>query len=141
MNATNSFRNNPNITTLLMIAVLLLCLILSKKCAAQTVPVDKDVLKYLFNESANAFYLRSDIKLCDSINSVQSDIIDTKDSLLSNANSKAELKDSQIAICEMQNKDLNAQLDVQTKEVKKFKILTWVVSIIGSISTAYFIVH
>lgn len=118
-----------------------MCLTLSKKCVAQTVPVDKEVLKYLFNESANAFYLRSDIVLCDSINSVQSDIIDTKDSIISNISESSRIKDSQIAICDMQNKEVSAQLEVQVKEVKKFKFIAILTAILGSITTGYFIIN
>ena len=141
MNTTNTFRNNPNITTLLLIALILLSLTLSRKCAAQTVPVDKEVLKYLFKESSNAFYLRSDIKLCDSTIVVQDNIISTKDSLIGTCETKSFVKDVQISICEMEVNGLELQKKTLTKEVKKFKLLTYIVTIIGSISTAYFIIH
>ena len=141
MNTTNTFRNNPNLTTLLLIAVILLSLTLSRKCAAQTVPVDKEVLKYLFKESSNAFYLRSEIKLTDSIIVAQDEIINSQDTLISICEAKSLVKDSQFAICEMEVNGLELQKKTLTKEVKKFKLLTYIVTIIGSISTAYFIIH
>lgn len=119
----------------------MLSLILSRKCAAQTIPVDKEVLQYLFKESANAFYLRSDIVLCDSINEAQEQVITYKDSVIANCNERTSIKESQIAICELQNKELESTKGQLTKEVKKLKFISILTAIIGSISTGYFIFH
>lgn len=120
-----------------MIALILLSLILSKSCAAQTVPVDKEVLKYLFNESARAYYLDKDLKLTDSIIVAQNEIIDIKDSLLFDVNSKVNIKNSQIAICDKGLISANAENKKLSKKVTLFKVTTISVAIIGTISTIY----
>ena len=141
MSATNMNLNSPKLTTLLMILVLMLTLILCKKCVAQTVPVDKEVLNYLFSQNAKAFYLEKDVKLCDSIVDHQQSIVKSKDSLISNRNEA-------IRISQFENDLCNIDLNLHIKECKKanrkvkfFKLTTITSIVIGAISSTYLLFH
>lgn len=117
---------------------MLLLLTASKKCAAQ-VPVDKDVLNYLFSQSAKAYYLDKDVRLCDSINAYQKEILTSKDSIIIGQSER-------IAICVSKNEITNLELKSSQSENKKlskkvtlFKFSTIAVCVAGFTSTLYFL--
>src|SRR5574343_391644 len=110
MSATYTNSNSPRFNFLILIAVMLMLLTVSKKCAAQ-VPVDREVLNYLFSQSAKAYYLDKDVKLCDSINSYQKDILTSKDSIIMGQSER-------IAICDSRNEITNLELKSSQNENK-----------------------
>lgn len=119
---------------------MLLLLIVSKKCAAQ-IPVDKDVLNYLFSQSAKAYYLDKDVKLCDSINAYQKEILTSKDSIIMGQSELINIRNSQNAICDLQLITANAENKKLSKKVSLFKFSTISVTILGSITTLYALFH
>lgn len=99
---------------------MLLLLTASKKCAAQ-IPVDKDVLNYLFSQSAKAYYLDKDVKWCDSVSTYQSGIILEKDSIILGQSEKLSIRISQNEICDLELKSSQSENKKLTKQVKILK--------------------
>ena len=141
MNATSMNSNSPKSATWLAILLLICILILYKRCAAQSVQVDKDVLNYLFNQNAKTFYLERDVKMCDSIVYYQQSIVKSKDSLILNRNEAFRISQYENDLC---NIDLNLHIKECKKanrKVKFFKLTTVAAIVIGAISCTYLLFH
>jgi hypothetical protein len=136
MNATYTNSNSPRFNFLILIAVMLLLLTVSKKCAAQ-IPVDKDVLNYLFSQSAKAYYLDKDITLCDSINAYQKEILTSKDSIIIGQSERLTIEKSKNEICNLELITANAENKKANRKVKFFKFTTVAACIGGFTSTLY----
>lgn len=113
---------------------MLLSIVLNK-CVAQTVPTDKEVLNYLFKESAKAYYLQKDTANLSKEIAFKDQQLVHKDSLISNRNkaltlceNQSELIQSQLLLSEKQKKAL-------TKKVNLFKFTSISIAIIGTITT------
>ncbi len=102
-----------------------LVLTASKKCAAQ-IPVDKDVLNYLFQQSAKAYYLEKDLKLIDSVIVAQKEVITYKDSVLRGQSESYAICETQKEICNFQLITANAENKKLSNKVTLFKITTLV---------------
>ena len=115
-------------------------MILSKSCAAQVI-VDEGVLKYLFSQSAKAYHLDKEIKLCDSVNYYQNQTLSYKDSIISNQGESIDIRNSQIEILDIELSTANAENKKLTHKATFFKFTAILVGILGSISTTYFIIY
>jgi hypothetical protein len=115
---------------------MLLLLTVSKKCAAQ-IPVDKDVLNYLFSQSAKAYYLDKDVKLCDSINAYQKETLTSKDSIIIGQSERLTIEKSKNEICDLQLITANAENKKLSKKVTLFKFSTISACIGGFTSSLY----
>lgn len=130
MSATYTNSNSPRFNFLLATVATFMLLIAFGKCAAQ-IPVDKDVLNYLFSQSAKAYYLDKDIKLCDSINAYQKEILTSKDSIILGQSELINIRNSQNAICDMQLKSSQSENKKLSKKVSIFKFTTISVGIVS----------
>lgn len=119
---------------------MLLLLIASKKCAAQ-IPVDKDVLNYLFQQSAKAYYLDKDIKLCDSTIYYQQSIVKLKDSIILGQSHGILIEKSHNEMCNIELITANAENKKANRKVKFFKFTSISVAILGLTTTVYALFH
>ena len=131
MSATNMNLNSPKLTTWLMILVLIFTLILCKVSAAQSVPVNKEVLNYLLERNAKAVYLEKDLKLTDSIIVAQKEIITHKDSLLINRNEALRISQNENEMCNAELKSSQSENKKANRKVKFFKFTTVSVAILS----------
>lgn len=139
----SSLSTNPkfiNTNTLLVIVLLLIFLIASRKCVAQVI-ADKEVLIYLFKEVERAKYLDKVNNINDSTILQLSGIISDKDEMIVNRN-------RDLAICEMQYDISVNQIKLLEQKNKKlhnkvilFKTFTVGIGLLGLISTTYFFFH
>lgn len=95
----------------------------SRKCAAQIIPTDTTVLKYLYKEAASAYYMRKDIFLADSIISMQKHIIIIKDSIIANRNEALNVCEFEKELTKSKLLSTENQLKSKTKEANKFNTL------------------
>lgn len=138
MNAINYNSKYPK-SIILLIATLLITMIASK-CAAQTIPTDTAVLKYLYKRAEIANYLETDTANLQKIISSKSEIIKYKDSVIYNRGEALSVANNIAALTELQLKATENNLAQSNKKSTFFKLTTYLVGIVGSITTgvAYF---
>lgn len=105
------------------------------KCAAQTVQTDTAVLKYLYKEAANAYYLKKDTANLNNIIILKDNIIVSKDSLISNRNEAIGIANNYTKLKELQIESSEKEVKSLTKKVAVFKTVSISVAILGAITT------
>lgn len=95
----------------------------SKKCAAQTIPTDTTVLKYLYKEAASAYYLRIDTTLRAKETKLKDSLLDVKNNQIANRNEALNVCEFETELTKKQLLSTENQLQSKTKEANKFRIL------------------
>lgn len=98
-------------------------MIVSKNCAAQTIPTDTTVLKYLYKEAASAYYLRIDTTLRAKESKMKDSLLVIKDGQISNRNEALTVCDFELDLKKSELQSTENQLKSKTKEANKFQIL------------------